>query len=120
MGMSESQGKSFFWFRAVGVCLVVVVLVIAVPNFIRARNTSARNSCVNNLRQIDGAKQQWYLENQKSSNDIPTHAEVALYLKNNTFPVCPAGGKYIVGRVDEEPKCSAGLRGNPSHVLPTP
>ncbi len=74
-----------------------------------------RNACINNLRQIDGAKQQWQLENHKTDSDTPTSAEVASYLKNNQFPVCPYGGKYTIGPVNEDPACSV-----PGHVLPSP
>jgi len=40
---------------------------IAIPNFIRARTTSQMNACINNLRQIDGAIQQWALENSAAA-----------------------------------------------------
>ena len=101
--------------RVIASVLIIGFLAVVVPNFIRARNTSAKNSCINNLRQIDSGKQQWALENRKETNDIPTEADVANYLKNNTFPVCPHGGTYTIGRVDEDPKCSF-----PGDVLPTP
>lgn len=75
----------------------------------------ARNACLNNLRQIDAAKQQWALENRKQDADIPTTAEVAAYLKNNRFPVCPLRGKYTLNRADQSPTCSI-----PGHKLETP
>lgn len=87
---------------------------LVLPRFVRSGRSKA-SLCINNLRQIDGGKQQWALENHKGSNDIPTSAEVAMYLKNNRFPVCPAGGKYTIGPVYADPTCS-----KPNHVLPTP
>ncbi len=39
----------------------------------------AANACINNLRQIDGAKQQWALENRKTVGSLPTAAELAQY-----------------------------------------
>jgi hypothetical protein len=95
--------------------LAIGFLVIIVPNFIKVRNTPSRNSCINSLRQLDGAKQQWALENHKDTNAIPTTADVAPYLKNNHFPVCPKGGKYTICRVGEDPTCSI-----PGDVLPAP
>src|SRR5271165_2566675 len=50
--------------------------------------------CINNLRQIDGAKQMWVLENKKGPGSIPTVSDIAPYLPNNTMPACPAGGTY--------------------------
>ena len=71
--------------------------------------------CINNLRQIDGAKQQWALENHKDTNAIPTSADIAPYLRSNKFPVCPGKGKYTISRACDDPTCSV-----PGHVLPTP
>ena len=71
----------------------------------------ARNACINNLRQLDGAMQQWALENKKNADSLPTTNDVAPYLKE--FPACPSGGTYTLGRVDQEPKCSL-----TDHALP--
>jgi hypothetical protein len=77
----------------------------------RGRLGRAQDACVNNLRQIDGAKQTWALENHPSPNDIVTWQEIQPYLgrgPNGSLPVCPLGGTYILGRVGEPPKCSLG------------
>jgi len=68
--------------------------------------------CINNLRQIDGAKQQWTLENHKTTNDAPVWEDVRPYLRIEIS--CPQGGTYTLGRVDEPPRCSIG---GPSHTL---
>jgi competence protein ComGC len=52
---------------------VGTVLFIAMPNFIKARSAIAGNSCINNLRQADGATQQFALEKQKA-NASPIHS----------------------------------------------
>lgn len=92
---------------ATTVVLPVAVLAgIAVPNFTRARGTAQKNACINNLRQIDGSKQQWALENKKKDDETPTEDEVKVYLKNEKFPVCPQGGHYTIGKVNEDPTCS--------------
>ena len=82
------------------------MLAIAIPNFVKARETAQRNACINNLRQIDAAKQEWALENHKTATDTPTEAEVAHYLKSGQFPICPQGGDYTIGANAEEPTCS--------------
>ena len=65
-----------------------------------------RNACINNLRQIYAAKQEWALINNKTDGDIPTEQDLLPYLKDQTFPVCPSGGTYTIGAVDEPPSCS--------------
>jgi hypothetical protein len=90
---------------------VGVAAAIAIPNFIRARTTSQQNACINNLRLLDSAKQQWALENHKSSSDTPTMEDLKPYL--GSLPSCPDGGTYTLGSVAEKPACSV-----PGHVLP--
>ena len=61
-------------FTLVEIMIVVAIIgllaAIAIPNFVKARTTSQTNACINNLRQIDGAKQQWALENRKVDTDV--------------------------------------------------
>ena len=88
-----------------------MLAAIAIPNFVKARSTAQGNSCINNLRQIDGAKEQWALEKNKKTGDAVTEADVAQYIRNG-FPVCPQGGHYTIGSVGENPQCSI-----PGHSL---
>jgi len=79
-------------------------------------NNSQRNACINNLRQIDAAKNQWALENRKTNGDAVTEADIKPYIKldaSGNLPKCPAGGKYTLGKVGENPTCSIA-----GHVLP--
>jgi len=71
------------------------------------------NACINNLRQIDAAKQEWALENSKTADDIPTALELLPYLPDAIFPGCPSGGTYTINAVGVPPACSI-----PGHVLP--
>jgi short subunit dehydrogenase-like uncharacterized protein len=72
-----------------------------------------RNACVNNLRQIDGAKQQWALEKNAPGDAVPTTRDLLPYLKDGIFPTCPDGGTYVINSVDAVPTCT--LAG---HALP--
>jgi hypothetical protein len=72
-----------------------------------------RNTCINNLRQIDAAKQQWALEKNKKPVAIPTAQDLAPYFKDGILPVCPSGGAYTLNAVGELPACSV-----PGHLLP--
>ena len=98
----------------VGIAVIGMLAAIAVPNFVRARSTAQMNACINNLRMIDGAKQQWALEHRKALSDTPTQSEVAAYLRDGQLPVCPGGGTYTINTVGKEPTCSIS-----NHRLPT-
>lgn len=65
-----------------------------------------RNACINNLRQIDAAKNEWALEKGKAAGAACTEDDIKSYLKNNVVPKCPANGKYTIGKVGESPTCS--------------
>jgi hypothetical protein len=98
------------------VFLLPMLLAIAIPNFVKARNVSMQNACINNLRQIDGAKNEWALENNKTNGTPVTEADIKPYLKlgaGGNFPKCPAGGTYTIGPVGSVPTCSV-----PGHKLP--
>ena len=54
------------------------------------------DSIGNNLRIIEGAKEQWALENRKITTDPVTLANLTAYFKNNTVPASVAGETYSV------------------------
>lgn len=70
-----------------------------------------KNECINNLRMIDGATQQWALENSKLPGDMPEYVALLQYLQNP--PVCPQGGSYTFAGVGKKPTCNM-----PEHKLP--
>jgi len=96
------------------VMLVAVNLVMGVRWYLATHSAPASNACVNNLRQIAAGKEQWALENHKTTNDISTWEEVRPYLSGEL--VCPKHGTYTSGRVGDPPKCSLGGR---DHTLPS-
>lgn len=99
----------------IGIAAIGMLAAIAIPNFVKARQTAQMNACINHLRIIDSAKQQWALEKQKLMTDTPTQSEVEAYLDGDPFPICPAGGSYTINAVNEAPVCSL-----PNHRLPDP
>jgi hypothetical protein len=97
---------------ALGALLVFgFVIGVVIPDFVGMRYASSRNTCVNNLRQLDSAKQEWALENGETNGTIVTVADITPYIqldRNGNIPKCPAGGTYILGRVGDDVKCSIG------------
>jgi hypothetical protein len=91
---------------AATVAPVGILAGVAVPSFVKARKTAKRASCINNLRQIDSAKEQWALANSKADGDQPDSAGVAEYLRSGRLPVCPAGGTYTLNPIGRDPECS--------------
>ena len=87
--------------------IIGMLAAIAIPNFVKARTTAQMNACISNLRQIDGAKQQWALDNKKQTTDTPTAQDLDSYLhKSFTTLKCPAGGVYTINAVGQQPTCS--------------
>src|SRR5947207_13253610 len=86
-------------FTLVEIMIVVAIIgllaAIAIPNFVKARTTAQQNACINNLRQIDSAKQQWALETRQTANATPVETDIRPYLgrAGSTAGMgCPANG----------------------------
>jgi prepilin-type N-terminal cleavage/methylation domain-containing protein len=114
-------------FTLVEIMIVVAIIgllaAIAIPNFIRARTTAQTNACINNLRQIDGAIQQYALENNANAGTAVTEADIDDYLgrgvggsTQNVF--CPAdpaeafASSYTISDVQTPPTCQINAAGN--------
>lgn len=86
---------------------------MAEQQILQARQNQATvGVCINNLRLIDGAKQQWATEHQKGPDAVPLPQEIVPYFPNGQMPMCPGGGRYTLNAVNKAPTCSI-----PGHVL---
>jgi prepilin-type N-terminal cleavage/methylation domain-containing protein len=121
--MKKSLKRAFTLIEIMIVVLIIgILLAIAVPNFVRAREASRAKACVANLKQIDSAKEQWAMDTRASSGAagpaMATLVGVSGYIKSD--PVCPSSGTYTVNNIGTNPQCSvAGTAGDPlAHLLP--
>ena len=89
------------------VMIIGILLAIAVPNFVRARETSRARTCVGNMKQTDTAKEQYAMEAKLANGGACAWANlVPDYLKRE--PACPSGGTYTVAVIGTDPSCSRG------------
>jgi len=107
-------------FTLVEIMIVVFIIgllaALAIPTFLKARADAQKNLCIDNLRIIEGAKEQWAPLYHKAQGDEVDEDEVNSLLRGRV-PQCPAGGDYgDYGLVGEGPQCS--LAGEKGHVLP--
>ena len=113
-------------FTLVEIMIVVAIIgllaAIAIPNFVKARATSQQNACINNLRQIDAAANQFALEQKKNTGDAITFpGDLTPYIKLNSggsLPPCPASGTYDCSLVGTNPTCTLSSLTSTPHKLP--
>ena len=69
--------RTSFWLRMALYSVPIVLLAfVAVPNFVKARATPCLNACVNILRQIEGAKEQYALVSNSAAGTVVTEKEI--------------------------------------------
>ncbi len=107
-----SKKKGFTLIEIMIVVLIIgILMAIAVPNFVQARNTSRTNSCIASLKQVDTGKEQWAMDFKKTTGDVPVWADIVpTYVR--TQPTCPAGGTLAVNAIGTLPTCTTA-----NHVL---
>jgi hypothetical protein len=83
---------------------------------------SSANDCINRLRQIDAAANEFALEKGKTKGEAINYPDdLTPYIKLDSageIPPCPSGGIYTIKKVNDKPTCSLGTTVTPAHVLP--
>jgi len=105
-------------FTLVEIMIVVAIIgllcAIVLPNFMKARATSQQNACINNLRQINSAVQQWAMETGQAAGSAPPSMTTDLtpYIQlnsNSSIPPCPASGTYTIYNISNVPQVTCSL-----------
>ncbi len=104
------------------VAIIGILAAIAVPNFVRSRQTSQRNACIANLKQIEAAKEQALINGETTADeDTPLSKEqIQPYLKAKFDDLrCPAnkGAKYEIGAPNKNPTCGHGCDTTLKHYI---
>ena len=104
-------------FTLVEIMIVVAIIgllaAIAIPNFVKARTASQKNACIANLKQIDGAKATWALEQKRVNSNVPVATDLYgadAYIRDE--PTCPGGGTYAPLAVSAKPTCTLSTVGH--------
>lgn len=112
------------------VAIIGIIIAIAVPAFLRARENSRGQACQENLSKIDGAKEQYALEFKLANASTAVTMALLIDPPNATAgsgqgylkatPICPSSGTYTVAAIGTAPSCSIGSTNAPfiPHVMP--
>jgi hypothetical protein len=120
-----------FFFTVIAVVFIIAWFVIP-GSYVGDPWTSPANACINNLRRICVAKEEWALANPTKTNEVITIDDIRPYLQhdidpeghpylkldeNGNLPKCPSGGIYTIGKLNVPPTCSIGTNAEQPHVL---
>jgi len=89
------------------VAIFGILVGLALPNFIKARVRARQQLCIENLSQVESAKQIWGVEHAKKDGDVPADADIigpGMYMKKT--PICPGGGSYSWNAIGINASCT--------------
>ena len=104
--ISRCNKRGFTFIEIMVIVLIMgILLAIGIPNFLKARRNGCTKACIHNMRQMEGAKEEYAMEYNKSVGDpIDWDKIVPSYLKEE--PECPAGGLYTLFPIGDMVDCS--------------
>jgi len=94
-------------FTLVEIMIVVAIIgllaAIAIPNFVRARQTALTNACKANLKQVEGAIQVWAIDTAAGNTATPALSDLTPnYIRR--WPSCGTNS-YAIPAVSALPVC---------------
>jgi len=105
------------------VCIIEIIIAISIPGLVNARETGRAKGCSRNLRNIQGALQQYAIDKKLSGSASEASTWQAdligpsKYIKST--PICGSGGSYGVTTIDTDPTCTGDRPGTRYRHTPT-
>jgi prepilin-type N-terminal cleavage/methylation domain-containing protein len=82
-------------FTLVEIMIVVAIIgllaAIAIPSFVKSRDTTRKNTCISNMRLLDSAKEQFAIDQNTPPDGTVAMTNLLEYLKGGEEPICPQG-----------------------------
>lgn len=88
------------------VAIIALLAAVAIPNFLKSRNSARVKSCIRNLHTLDTAKAQWAFDSRQPTSARPLSTDISPYLSDLRLPECPANGTYRIRSLGRQPNCS--------------
>lgn len=90
------------------VAIIAIILAVAFPSFLKAGEASFEKICINNLKQIDGAMEQWAQDYYIPAGTQPSAGQedqIYSYIEGGK-PACPSKGTYSLQSAGALPQVS--------------